>query len=730
MDEKEKELNEFSLEDILKEFGDPNAETQPAEDVRVWDNKISAEKITDESDLADTVRLDSVVKAVREQEQASPEQTVRFEAIGDEEQNPEETVRFEAIGDKTEKLEQTVRFEAVGDKETAESTEQTVRFTPVGGDAELLEEPPVTIAPEERVEPYSEQWEPDYEQPINDYVPQEPIVFRPKSRLHELKSKLIAGPEKRYYELLEQGLGKLQAAIFMNLVVVLLAAGSTAMYAFGWVPDNRIRLLVFGQFFAMLLSALFGSYQLMEGVSDLLHRRFSLNTLLVFSLAACSADAILCLREVRVPCCAAFCVSVSMSLWSAYQKRNTEMGQMDTMRKAVRLDSLVASPDYHEGQAGFVRSEGQVEDFMDTYQIHSGPDNVISLYSLIALLVSVGIGVTAGVMNAFSMGVQVFAASLLVAVPASSYIATSRPMALLERRLHKLGTVICGWDGVLAMSKQGVFPLTSADIFPAGTTKMNGVKFFGSRNPDEVVAYAAALITADGSGMAPLFAQLLDSRSGIHYEATGLRNYGNGGIGGEVNGEAVLAGTLSFMQEMGVEMPSGTRVNQAVYVAIDGKLSGVFAISFAKTKLSAAGLTTLCAYRGLHPVMLSGDFMLTEEFLNSRFGVNTKRIIFPGRKTRDEILAKQTPEGLPALALMTRDDMAGMAFAVTGARALRSACRTGAIISLFGGIVGLLAMLALSIVGARHLLTPANILLFELIWMVPGILVTEWTRSV
>jgi len=707
MDEKEKNQTEFDLEDILMEFADgethkPHAdqeahaaqEEHTGEDVQVWDAKIPVQRITDEADLADTVRLDDVLKAVRKQEQ--------------------------------EPLEKTVRFTPV---DNGESLEQTVRFDPVGGDAQLLDEP-VTIPREERVEPYSEAWEPEYEQPIRDYVPQEPIVFRPKSRLHALKRKLIEGPEKRYYELTEQGLGKLQVAIFLNLLVVLLSAGSTAMYAFGIVPEQRLRLLVFGQFFALLMSALLGSYQLMEGMHDLLRKRFSLNTLLLFSLAACCADAIMCLHELRVPCCAAFCVNMSMSLWSAYQKRNTEMGQMDTLRKAVRLDRLVSVPDYYEGRPGFLRGEGEVEDFMDVYKIPSGPEKVISTYALVALAVSLITGIVAGVLNSLSMGIQVFAASLLVAVPASSYIATSRPMALLERRMHKLGTVLCGWNGVKELSKSGVYPLTNADLFPVGTTKMNGVKFYGSRNPDEVVAYATALITADGSGMAPLFAQLLDSRNGYHYEAGNLRSYDNGGIGGEVNGEAVLAGTLSFMQDMGVEMPSGTRVNQAVYVAIDGALSGVFAITFAKAKPAAAGLTTLCAYRGLNPIMLAGDFMLTESFLVSKFGISTKRIIFPGRKQRDELAAKQPAEGAPALALMTRDDLAGMAFAVTGARALNSASRVGTAINLFGGIVGLLVMLALAIVGARHLLTPANVLLFELIWMIPGLLVTEWTRSV
>ena len=32
--------------------------------------------------------------------------------------------------------------------------------------------------------------------------------------------------------------------------------------------------------------------------------------------------------------------------------------------------------------------------------------------------------------------------------------------------------------------------------------------------------------------------------------------------------------------------------------------------------------------------------------------------------------------------------------------------------------------------GAEHLLTPSNVLLYQLIWLIPGFLITEWTRSV
>ena len=51
-------------------------------------------------------------------------------------------------------------------------------------------------------------------------------------------------------------------------------------------------------------------------------------------------------------------------------------------------------------------------------------------------------------------------------------------------------------------------------------------------------------------------------------------------------------------------------------------------------------------------------------------------------------------------------------------------------VQLIGGIVGLGAMLTLTILGAFYLLTPFRVFLYQLIWLVPGLLITEWTRSI
>lgn len=674
----EKELQEFNLEDILKEFGEPGAEIEEL-----------AEENVEETAQQPVVTSDTAVFEVPE--------------------------KYREEGEKA--MAQTIRLDMgsfpegqIGQELDVSRTDQQEKIQP------------------EQEEAFSGQWEPDYEQPMGEYIPPQPIIFRPRSRLQELKRKLVAGPEKRYYELSEKGYGKLQVAIFLSLLVVLICGVTTAMYAMGTVQPNRMRLMVFSQFFAMLISALLGSYQLLEGIADVFHKRFTLNTLLVFTFMISCLDGIVCLKELRIPCCAAFSLQVTMSLWSAYQKRNTQLGQLDTMRKAIRLDGIGAVPDYYGNMAGFVKTEGQVEDFMDHYLTPSKPEKRLNIYGLSVLLVSIAVGITGGILHGLSVGIHVTAATLLVAVPATAFICVSRPAAVLERKLHKLGTVLCGWQGVEGLSKKGVFPLDHGDLFPAGTIRMNGVKFFGDLEPDTVVAYATALITADGGGLAPLFTQLLDSHNGIHYDAENIRAY-EGGIGGEVDGEPVLVGSLSFLSSMGVEIPQGVRISQAVCVAVEGELCGLFAVTYEKDRSSAAGLTTLCAYRNLKPMIVTHDFMLNEGLLRSKFGVRTKKILFPEHEERTALAEVETEE-VQALMMTTREGLAPLAYGVTGARSLKKACTAGTLIHMIGGILGIVMMLVLTILGATELLTPGNLFLYELVWMIPGLIVTEWTRSI
>lgn len=719
------ELEEFSLEDILNEFHvereeaprHPDPQPKPSAEESGGASLPTAEQQPHVAvNLEDTGPMAPISSALDlfQEEQQTEEPDLDFSAID----LPSDAEEADVPAFDAEKL-----LNGLGDDFSA--AEETAEGNPPDLDADTILKEAMDAIPEEKEDTL--RFAPNSEiQPSPAPIP----FTTPHSRLRELKKKLVNGPEKRYYTLSEAGIGKLQAAIFVDILVVLLCAGVATLYALDMIPENRMRLVVFSQVLAMLISALMGCQLMLDAFIDLFKGKFTVNTLLTITFFVCLADSWYCLQELRVPCCAAFCLSMTMALWARYERHTTEMARMDTMRKAVRLHGLVRTENYYQGKAGLQRVDGEVEDFMDTYNEVPGPEKLQNIYALLSLFACIAIAVLAGLEKGVSMGIQILSTSLLVAVPASFFLSITRPTAVLEQRLHMVGTVLCGWQGVKGLRNKAIFPLTDTDLFPQGCTKLNGVKFYGSRNPDEVVSCTTSLICQAGGGLVPVFQQLLTSRNGSLQTVESFRNYGGGGIGGMVCGEPVLMGDMAFLQDMGVKIPEGTMVSQAVYAAIDGELCAVYAISYAKMRSSAAGLVTLSSYRRVTPVMVGSDFMLTEEFIRTKFGIKTQRLVFPDPDTRNVLNSLRPAPDAPVLALATREELIGTAYAVTGAQALSTATRLGVAIHLIGGILGMLIMLVLAILGNTELLIPSNVLLYQLIWAVPGLLVTEWARAV
>ena len=683
------ELQEFDLEAILSEFHDdpegtaeepaegPVSPTLPSLDEEEASELQEAAEVLEAADTAFEEDLSDLLGDLGD--------------LGEEETAPGTNLEDTQIFDVTQEL-------AADHQEAATSASQdTLRF---GEDL-----------PRQQEEPKSE-----------------PIPIR--TGLRELRKKIIAGPEKRYYELADQGVFSLQVAILLNLLLVVFCIGSSAMFTAGVIPENRLRFVIFTQVLSMLLSALLGCYQLMDGLGELFHGRFTINTLLFFTLIACCVDAVFCFQELRIPCCSGFALQMTFALLARYHRRTTETYQMDTLRKANHLNATVKEANYLDGKPALLRTPGDVDAFTENYQKPSGPEKLQGLYCLVSLLACLGLGALAGTKYSVSLGVQVLSVSLMAAVPASFFVTLTRPACILEHRLHMVGSVICGWQGVTKLRGKACFPLTDEDLFPMGSTKLNGVKFYGNREPEQILSYASSLISAAGGGLVPLFQNMLKNRGGSEYPVSEFRDYGIGGVGGVIRGETVLLGNLEFLQSMDVYIPQGTTVSQAVYMSIEGELSAVIAISYAKMRSSSAGLTSLGGYRKVQPVMLTEDFMLTGEFLHNKFSINTRRFLFPDRDTKRALAGRQPdPEAVP-LALSTRDELVGAVYPITGANALFAACRLGMLIHILGGIVGMFIMFALAFQGSTELLTPTNILLYQLIWMVPGMLVTEWARTV
>ena len=459
------ELQEFDLDDILSEFQDlpeDDASGDLTDILGDWAEEAPA-PVQEPAVVSDTIRMNDLISQLAAEREAEEQEKAAVDSLPTEEESgavPMDTLRMNdlisQIMEETEgsasSEEDTIRVENLADhlpdrpEQAPEVTEEaTVRMDPVSPDAtRRMDALETHAAPEAVPEDGTIRMDATEEAP---QAKEPAILYNPRTRLRELKKKLVAGPEKRYYELSEIGVGRTQAAILAILVITVLSIIASTLFALDMIPENRLRFVIFSQILAMLLSAFFGCGQMVEGFLDIFKGRFSIKSMLFFTFAACCADAVLCLSELRIPCCAAFSLEITMSLWAQYQRRSTEMAQMDTLRKAVRLHAVVREPNNYNGKDGLLRRDGEVEDFMDHYNRLSAPEILQSIYCIISLLLSIAIAVYAGMLHGTSMGNQNLTTALLVAVPASFFVTLPRPAALLERRLHMVGSGLCGWKG-------------------------------------------------------------------------------------------------------------------------------------------------------------------------------------------------------------------------------------------------------------------------------------------
>lgn len=627
----------------------------------------------------------------------------------------------------------TIRMEPLQPvTESAPLTDQTAVFAPVAAEEEeeqaLPEEAPPAPKPAP-AEPYSDEWEPEYEEPMGEYTPKEPIPFPPKNRLRQLRKKLVAGPERRYHALMEDGVGQLQAGIFFSFLIALVSVAGTVACALGYIDPSWLRTVIFCQFLLAMLSALVGCYRLLDGLSSLLHGNFTMDTTLFITFLACIADGLLCLSTQRLSASCLFCLQILMAQAGAYQRRVTEISQMDVLRKASDLTAVVKADGVWNERPAYLTAEGEPESFLDHYRKPSGPEKAMSIHAILSLLASTALSVTLYSQQGLNAAVAIFMAAQLLSRPLSAFVSMSRPTAILQNRLHRLGSVLCGWQGIRAVERNCFYPLRHSDLFPQGAIKMNSVKFYGTVDPGRVVSYTTALLTAEENGLVSVFHQLPRSRGSGEHSIEGFAQQ-PGGISALVDGWPVIVGTIECMEAFGIEMPAGSKVPQAVYAVVDNQLSGVFAVTYTRSKSSSAGLRTLCGDRRFKPVLAACDFTLTPKFLRSKLSVGVRRVQFPARDVRLALSRIQPSEDATVIALTTKEGLAPKAFALTGARALKHALRTGAFIHILSGVIGLAAVAALALNGGSALLTPVNMLLYTAIWSVPGLLITESTRHI
>ena len=190
----------------------------------------------------------------------------------------------------------------------------------------------------------------------------------------------------------------------------------------------------------------------------------------------------------------------------------------------------------------------------------------------------------------------------------------------------------------------------------------------------------------------------------------------NNGIGAEVAGEVILVGSLGFVRSMGVHMPAGTRVRQAVYVSVDGELAGIFAVKYKPSPSTRKGLRDVLANRSFSVVLATRDFLITPELIGAKYELDTQSVIFPPLSERLRLSAIDPEKNGGQGGLIAKDTFGAFASTVAAGRTLKSVSGLSLALSLAAGVLGWILCTLLLVWNSAQTASPLHLAAFQLVW--------------
>lgn len=293
------------------------------------------------------------------------------------------------------------------------------------------------------------------------------------------------------------------------------------------------------------------------------------------------------------------------------------------------------------------------------------------------------------------------------------------PLYYLSRRLGRSGCAAAGYAGARAVSRSRRLILTDDDLFPPGTVTLNGYKVFGEERA-RAVSYAASVAKAAGSSLTPLLERQLTAEGGFHLPVEWLNYCEEGGVEANIRGETVLMGSAYFMKKRRVALPRDMKLSTGVFLAVDGALTAVFAVKYQPSRNAEWALRTLKRFH-ITPVLAVRSGNVTPGLIKRKFGVDA-RPVYPDVSTRLALAQLAEQRGEQPYVIVCREGLMPLVESVAGSRRAVKAVRTATILGYIGAAVGVALAYYLTSIGNFALLTPIAMVVYQLLWLLPTLL--------
>jgi len=448
---------------------------------------------------------------------------------------------------------------------------------------------------------------------------------------------------------------------------------------------------------------------LIRAFGELIRFRIGAEVLLLFStlLVLLSCFLVIFARDSSavVPFCCVNSFGLALSLWGEYR-------QLAAMNLSLKTAAVSESPDVYISC---------YEENIDCHVIKHFTNSPAGFYNcLIEADVSerlyhycapflILIVVALSILGTISQGCSFIRALTGLSCAAASFSALSSfsvPFSIAAKRLRKSGSAIAGWGGTDAIYYADGIRMCEEDLFPAGATITN-VEVLDQRETDKVIRYTGSLLQAAESGLSKPFSDFMDKKAISHMKIDSYEVC-PGGYSAFVRNENILCGTAACLNLYSVQVPAELSIKNAMYTAIDGRLSAVISIGYRPTKNVQSSL--LAMLREKLKLFIAGrDFNISPSMLQQKLQIPVHNMEFLSFTDAHSVSANN-PERVPhALAVSVHSTPGSVAETLITAKRLRIISSINTLLSIATTFIGMVIVFFLCRTGSESSVSPTNL---------------------
>ena len=220
------------------------------------------------------------------------------------------------------------------------------------------------------------------------------------------------------------------------------------------------------------------------------------------------------------------------------------------------------------------------------------------------------------------------AGALCLAAPVACTLVYAVPAGIMQKFASSHGAVIPGPSAIQALGRANTVLLNARDLFPLGSVRLHGIKTFEKERIDIAILYAASILVKHCDTLKAIFLNIIQNNTKLLYNVESVTAEAGYGFTGWIEHNRVIIGNREMMQRHDIEIPSmdyekkytqdGQRA--PIYLAVSGKLFGMFIVSYKPSRSAAQILNRLTA-GGISVLVQSEDFNVTSELVSATYRI-------------------------------------------------------------------------------------------------------------